>query len=174
METNEVSSKSTVMSTGLKFGLILGIVSIAINLLQTLIGRNPMEGGWIQNLINIVLTVTTIVFAHKSFKENGDGYMTYGQGFGISVITVLVSLIVGGLYTYLYLTVIDPSAFEAIFEKVASDMEAKGQSEDAIEMAVGMTRNFFWAFFIVGALFWGCILGLIVSIFTQKKAPEQF
>ena len=173
MEANEVTSKPTVMSTGLKFGLILGVVSIAVNLIQTLVGSNPMENNWVQNVINIVLTVTAIVFAHKSFKDNGDGYMTYGQGFGIALITVLVSLVIGGLYTFIYLTYIDPGAFEAIWEKAAADMEAQGQSDEAIEMGLGFARNFFWVFFIVGGLFWGCILGLIVSIFTQKKAPEQ-
>jgi hypothetical protein len=171
MESNEVA-KPSVMSVGLKFGLILGLVSVTIGLVQLVIGYNPMENSWVQNVINVVITVVAIVFAHKSFKDNGDGYMSYGQGLGIGMITVVVSLVIGGIYTYVYLNFLNPDALTAIWEKAEADMEAQGQSEEAIKMGLGIAKRFFWVFFIVGGLFWGCVLGLIVSIFTQKKAPE--
>lgn len=172
MEAN-TASKPTVLSTGLKFGLILGIVSVLISMLQKMLGSDPLQDGWVRNLINLVITVTAIVFAHKSFKDKGDGYMSYGQGLMISLVTVMLSLILVGIYRYIYLTIINPAAFEEIWVKAAAEMEAQGQSDDAIEMALGLAKKFFWIAFLVGGLFWGCILGLIVSIFTQKKAPEQ-
>ncbi len=161
------------MSVGLKFGLILAIVSIASMLIQFVAGTSPFSGGWANSLISLALTVGVVVFAHKNFKENGDGYMTYGQGFGIAMITVLVSIVIGMIFSYVYLNMIDPTAFDAIWEKAEADMEAQGQSDEQIEMGLGWARKLFWVFYLIGGLFWGVVIGLIVTIFTQKKAPEQ-
>jgi hypothetical protein len=160
------------MSVGLKFGLILGLISIVLHLVQYAIGINPMDNQWISNSISVITTVAVIVFAHKSYKETGNGYMSYGQGLGLAMVTVVSSLVIGGLYTFIFFNFIDPSAFEAIWEKAAADMEAQGQSEEAIEMGMSWGRKLFWPLFILGGLFWGFILGLIVTIFTQKKEPE--
>ncbi len=173
METNEVSTKPSVLSVGLKFGAILGLASIVIHLVQVAIGANPMDNSWVNNIINLVLVVGVVVFAHKAFKENGDGYMSYGQGLGLAMVVVLVSLVISAIWMLIYFNIIDTSAFDAIWEKAAADMEAKGQSDEQIEMAMTWGRKLFWVFFLAGSLFWGLIIGLIVTIFTQKKAPEQ-
>jgi hypothetical protein len=174
METNEIQqAKPSAMSVGLKFGLILAIISIASMLIQFVIGTSPFSGGWLNSIISIALTVAVVVFAHKNFKENGDGFMSYGQGLGIAMITVIVSIVVGMIFSYVYLNMIDPSAFDAIWEKAAADMEAKGQSQEQIDMGLGWGKKLFWLFYLVGGAFWGLIIGLVVTIFTQKKAPEQ-
>ena len=174
METNEIQqTQPSVMSTGVKFGLILAVISIASMLIQFVIGTSPFSGGWLNSVISIALTVAVVVFAHKAFKENNEGFMSYGQGLGIAMVTVLVSILVGMIFSYVYLNMIDPSAYDAIWEKAAADMEAQGQSQDAIEMGLGWGKKLFWVFYLVGGAFWGLIIGLVVTIFTQKKAPEQ-
>jgi hypothetical protein len=172
METNEVNAKPSLMSVGLKFGIVLGLVSVVISLVQYVAGVNPMENQWMSTVINLVVTFTVVFFAHKSFKENGDGYLSYGQGLGLSLIVVLVSMVIAGIYTWFYFNSLNPSAYDGIWEKAAADMEAQGQSEEAINMGMEWGKKLFWPFYIVGVFFWGFIVGLIVSIFTQKKAPE--
>jgi hypothetical protein len=172
MEANEVTAKPSVLAIGLKFGLILGLISVVVGLIQYVAGINPMDNQWTTNLINIALTVGAVVFAHKNFKEIGNGFMSYGQGLGIAMVVVAVSMVIGGIYTYVYFNILNPAAYDGIWEKAAADMEAQGQSEEAIETALSWTKKLFWPFFIIGALFWGFIIGLIVSIFTQKKEPE--
>jgi hypothetical protein len=171
METVE-TKKASALNIGAKFGLILGLCSITVSLLLYAIGFDTIKYSWVLNIINGALVIAMVVLAHQSYKESGNGYMSYGQGLGIGMITVLVSMAISGVYTYVFFNFIDPSMFQAIFDKVESDMEAQGQSEQAIEMALGFTRKFFWAFFVVGALFWGFLIGVIVSIFTQKREPE--
>jgi hypothetical protein len=172
MEENNVAVKPTVMSVGVKFGLILGVVSIVILLVRFFAGMNPMENNWMNNVISLLLTVGAVVFAHKNFKESGDGYMSYGQGLGIAMVTVIISTILSGIFLYVYMNYVDTSAWDAIWEKAEEDMVAQGQSEEAIEMGLGWGKKLFWVFFPLGAAFWGLIIGLIVSIFTQKKSPE--
>lgn len=171
MEETTKTEQPTAMSVGLKYGVILGLSSIALNILMFVVGLNPFEGGW-KGWIGMLLAVAIIVLAHKNFKESGSGFMTYGQGLGIAMIAFLISMVLSGIFSYVYLNFIDPSAFEAIWEKAAADMEAKGQSQEQIDMGLGWGRKLFWVFFIVGGAFMGLICGLVVSIFTQKKAPE--
>jgi uncharacterized ion transporter superfamily protein YfcC len=171
MEPQEAKNP-TILSVGLKFGLILGVVSVAITLVRFVIGNNPMESNWMNNVISLILVVTAVVLAHKSFKETGDGFMSYGQGLGIAMVTVIVSTIVSGLFLYVYLNYVDTAAWDSIWEKAEEDMQAQGQSEEAIEMGLGWGKKLFWVIFPVAACFWGLLIGLIVSIFTQKKSPE--
>lgn len=167
------TSSPTAMSIGLKFGAILGLASIVQTLIGFAIGSNPLSNNWVNTVIAIAVSVAVIVFAHKAFKDGGDGYMGYGQGLGIAMVTSLVSLVITGLFTYIYINFIDTNAFEEIWEKAAADMEAKGQSQEAIDMGMSWGRKLFWVFYALGGAFGGLIVGLIVTIFTQKKAPEQ-
>ena len=166
------TSKPSVLSIGLKYGLILGLSSIGISLLLYLVDFDTIKYSWVLNTINVLLTVAAVVLAHKNFKESGNGYMSYGQGLGVAMITILASMVLATPYTYIFFNFIDPSMYDAIWEKAAADMEAQGQSDEAIEVALSWARKLFWPFFIIGAIFWGFIIGLIVSIFTQKKEPE--
>ena len=59
-------------------------------------------------------------------------------------------------------------------QKTSQKMEEQGQSEEAIEMALSFTKKFFWALYAFGLAFGSLIIGLVISIFTQKKNPEPF
>jgi uncharacterized ion transporter superfamily protein YfcC len=171
METVSTEQPS-VMSTGLKFGLILGLASIVYNIIIIAFGYNPYINSW-RGFIAIALTIAIVVFAHKNFKELGDGFMSFGQGVGLTVIAMIVSTILTLIFTYLYLTYLNPSMFEEIWIQNAEDMAAKGQSEEQIKMGTEWGKKLFYIIYVVVGPFFGLIIGLIVSIFTQKKRPEQ-
>lgn len=173
MEENQQSAKQapSVMSVGLRYGLILSAISIAYMLIVIIMGSSPFEQDW-KSYLSFIWIIGAIVLAHKYFKENGDGYMSYGQGFGIGFLTCLVSIIVGMIFSYIYINFVDQSIFDAVWEKAAADMEAQGQSQEAIEMGLEWGRKLFWVFYLLGGAFWCTIISLIVAIFTQKKRPE--
>jgi hypothetical protein len=171
METVSTTQPS-VMSTGLKFGLIVGLASIVYTIIITALGFNPYISGW-QSFIAIAITIAIIVFAHKNFKESGDGFMSFGQGLGITVIAFIVSTILGLIFTYAHLTYLSPAMWEEIWTKSADDMAAKGQSEEQIKIGTEWGKKLFYIIYVVAGIFFGLIIGLIVSIFTQKKRPEQ-
>ena len=161
------------MSVGLRYGLILAAVSISYMLIRIVAGSSPFEQDWLA-YVSFIFIIGAIVLAHKYYKDNGDGFMSFGQGFGVGFLTCLVSTIVGMIFSYIYINFIDQSIFDAIWEKAAADMEEKGQSEEAIEMGLEWGKKLFWVFYLVGSLFWGTLITLIVTIFTQKKRPETF
>ncbi|HOX82774.1 MAG TPA: DUF4199 domain-containing protein [Chryseolinea sp.] len=163
----------TIMSVGLKFGAILGLVSIIQSLIVFAIGSNPLTSDWKNTVVGIAISVAVIIFAQKAFKDGGDGYMSYGQGLGIAMVTSMIAIAIGMVFTFVYINFIDTTAFEAIWEKAAEDMEAKGQSQEQIDMGLEWGRKLFWVMYLIGGAFGSFIVGLIVTIFTQKKAPEQ-
>ena len=174
METQVKSTPAvTPRSVGIKFGLLSALLSVVFFLIQVLMGQNAFDNSfnW-RSVAALVMTVAIIVLAHKNFKDNGDGYMSYGQGVGISFWIALVSVLISVLITFAYVKLIDPAAMDMFTEQQTEEMAARGMTDEQIEMGLGMTRIFFWPMFVFMGLLFGVLFGLIVSIFTQKKNPE--
>ncbi|MBX2914776.1 MAG: DUF4199 domain-containing protein [Cyclobacteriaceae bacterium] len=169
----EQIEKPSVMSVSLKYGAIAGIISIAISLIR-IIGfqANPMESDWKMSVLSFVIGVIIIVLAHREYKQNGDGFMSYGKGFGIGFLTTLFSFIISTIFLFVYLFVIDPAVYDEIWVKAEEQMRDQGQTEEAIEMGMKMGRIFMWVGIIFVGLIMSAIMGAIVSLFTQKSNPE--
>ena len=174
MEENVTTSAITTRSVGIRYGIINGLIQVVYFLILVTAGLAVSSGfaPWVGFLISIVV----LFLAHKYYKENGDGFMTYGQGIGIGFWTGLVSASISAIFTYIYAK-IDASYIASIREKAIQDMEAQGQSQQQIDTAMKFVEMFTSAEAI---LVMGLILGvigmiviaLIVSIFTQKPQPE--
>lgn len=170
MEENE-SSKPTVRSVGLKYGAVSAVVNIVFFLILALSGLGAFDNKW--GWIGMIFSVIILYLAHKNFKDDGDGFMSYGQGVGIGFWISLVSIVIGALFTYTYANIIDPATMESFYEKQYEQMQEKGMQDEQIEMAVSWTKKLFWPIYVVFGIFFGLIVALIVTIFTQKKSPEQ-
>lgn len=177
MEENTDSQLVTTRSVGIRYGLIFGIISIFYFLIFVMADLDMSKGfgRWGTTVIALVI----IFLAHKFFKESGDGFMSYGQGIGIGFWTGLTSSVVSSVFTYVYVKFIDDGFVAKIREKAIEDMQAQGQSEEQIEMAMKFVEMFTGA---EALLFFGLFIGiltlvivaLIITIFTQKPKPEQF
>ncbi len=170
----ESISNVTVRSTGIRYGLILAFISIILFLIYMFAGVD-MSGSaryWSFPIYFII-----IYLAHKYFKENGDGFMTFGQGVGIAFWMGLLSSVISSIFTYFYIKVIDGSMMQQMMDKQMEAMQEQGISDEQIEQAMKMSAPFMSAeaILIMGIIFgiiFMVIAGLIVSIFTQKKNPE--
>lgn len=168
MEEN-VTPLST-RSVGLKYGLISALVGVGLFLVSAVAGLNPFQGAL--NWVGLGITVVLMFLAQKNFKDNGDGFMSYGQGVGIGFWFVLISTVITIAIMFVYVSFIDNAPMELFYEEQAVKMEEQGQSDQAIEIAMEWTRKLFWIFAVIGSIFWGMIIALILTIFTQKKHPE--
>jgi hypothetical protein len=175
MEENATTSIVTTRSTGIRYGVIAGLVSIAYFLILTTAGVDMSQGfgRW----AGLLITIIVLILAHKYYKENGDGFMTFGQGIGIGFWAGLVGSVISSIFTYIYAKFIDSSFITTMREKAIEDMEAKGQSQEQIDAAMKFVDMFMQAevMFLMG-LFFGIlitvIIALVISIFTQKPRPE--
>lgn len=165
----------TPRSAGIRFGLIGAIISIAYFVILNVAGLDITRGFW--SVLGYVITAALIFFAHKFYKENGDGFMAYSQGIGIAFWLGLVSGAISSVFTYLYIKFVDTSFIEAIQDKQIEAMQQQGMQAEQIDKALEissmfMTPEAFFVMGLMGAIIAAVIIGLIVTIFTQKKNPE--
>ncbi len=159
----------TVMSTGIRWGIVSALVSIAFFIILVIAGVNAFDNKW--GWIGSVFTIVLLVLAHKAFKEQGDGFMTYGQGVGIGFWMGVIATLVAGLFTYIYSNIIDPATMENFYEAQRLQMEERNMPDDQIDIAIEWTKKLFWVFYVIGGIIGSLVLALIVSIFTQKRNP---
>ncbi|MCA4894602.1 MAG: DUF4199 domain-containing protein [Cytophagales bacterium] len=157
---------------GLTFGLYAGAISTAVFLIASFLGYNPFGGGL--NYVGTVASIVLLVFAHKKFKDSGDGFMSYGQGMGIGFWFTVASALLAIVVMYVYINYVDYSPLQLMLDEQTAKMEEAGSDENAIETAGQWTKKLFWVFAVIGALIGGMVIALIVTIFTQKKNPEPF
>ncbi|NJN43186.1 MAG: DUF4199 domain-containing protein [Flammeovirgaceae bacterium] len=72
----------TTRSVGMKYGLYLGVIGIAYFTVMSVMGMDMQSG--IGRWGGLVFDVIIIFLAHKAFKDDGDSFMSIGQGTGIS------------------------------------------------------------------------------------------
>lgn len=172
METkaNRSTSPVTPRSVGIKYGFLSALISMIFFLILVVTGQNAFANKW--NWVSLMIAIAVVFLAHKNFKDKGDGFMSYGQGVGIAFWIALVSVLINFLLTYSYLHFIDASAMELFYQMQSEELAERGMPKDQIEMAMSWTRILFWPLFIFFGLVFGLFVGLIVSIFTQKKNEE--
>jgi hypothetical protein len=170
MEEN-VATAPSVRSVGIKYGVISAVAGIVLFLILAVSGLNAFDNKW--SWVSVIISIVILVFAHKSFKDDGDGFMSYGQGVGIGFWISLTGVVIMGTFTFVYSNFIDTGVMDLMWEQQYEQMSARGMSDDQIDMAVGWTKKLFWPMYIFFGLFFGVLIALVVSIFTQKKAPEQ-
>jgi hypothetical protein len=174
MEETAKPSVST-RSAGVRYGLIMAVISIAYFVILTVASVDMTSG--IGRWSSSIFYIGVIYLAHKYFKDNGDGFMSYGQGMGVAFWLSLVCTVIYSVFFYIYVKFIDSSFIQAIKDKQMSEMEGRGMSEEQIDQAMKMAGAFMspeamFGFSIVGGIIFMMFIALIVTIFTQKKDAE--
>lgn len=171
---NSAEEKLSTRSVGIRYGLILGVISIVYFLVLSLSGLNPND-GW--NWAGLVFTIGAIFLAHKYYKENGDGFMPYGDGVGIGFWITLISSAISSVFTYIYVKFVDTTFMEMIRDQQMEKFQEQGMSDEQIDQAMEMAAKFstpemILIFGLLGGLFIGMIVVLIVTAITKKSNPE--
>ncbi|MEX1239117.1 MAG: DUF4199 domain-containing protein [Cyclobacteriaceae bacterium] len=175
METQVTTQRATVRSAGIRFGLIGAVISIAYFVILNVSGVDITRGFW--SWFGYLITAVLIFFAHKYYKENGDGFMPYGQGIGVAFWLGLISGSISSIFSYLYIKFIDTAFIDMIKDKQIEAMQQQGLPDEQIDKALEISSMFMTAEAIlimglIGGIIAAVIIGLIVTIFTQKKNPE--
>lgn len=168
-----MENKVTVSQIGLRYGLILGLLSIVFGLILQMTGQ--ATNNWLSS-IGYIFFIAVIVLAHKAFKEGGDGFMSIGQGIGIGTLLSLIGGTMSSIFTFIYLKFVDDSMLQTIREKQIEGMEAQGMDDAQIDQAMEIASKFsgpvaILIIGIIGSVFIGFIISLIVALFTKKSNP---
>lgn len=157
-------------NTIIKYGVILGLVSVIIAVLTNLLGGadplNPKPavsiglgcGGFIISIVIIVMAVKSI----RDSAHNG-GRISLGDAFLIGFLSALIGTVIAALYNYLNLTVINPEQLEVVREMMEESMESV---EDEAQGMVSFFTNFATSpsMQLLSTLIFGSIINAIIAI----------
>ena len=172
METNATSVTPT--SIGLRYGLLTGLISVIISfaLFATHMEQSPLR------YVSFVVLVGGMVLAMRYFKESNQGFMSFGQGVGIGTVISAVGGVLSAIFTYIYMNIIDPEVVGRMMEKARADMEARGgMTDEQIDQGMAMAGKFMngpimIVGVVLGSLFFGVLLAMLVSAFMKHAKPE--
>lgn len=170
----EMESNVSVKSVSMKYGLYVGLVMIIYGMILQFAG---MAANQALGYVNYIFLIAFMVLAHKEYKEQGDGFMSYGKGLGIGTLTTLIGGLISIVFSYIYVKFIDDSIMDIIKETQIAEMESNGMSQaqidQAMEFSAGfMTPEFIFPIAFVSMVFFGFIISLIVSAITKNADPS--
>jgi hypothetical protein len=170
-----MEDKVTVSQIGLKYGIIIGLIFIVYGMILQFLNLD-MKMMQYFGYANYVILIVALVYAHKAFKEGGDGFMTVGQGLGLGMLITIVSTVLSSIFTYIYIKFVDDSMLTKIKDAQIEEMENRGMDDAQIEQAMEIAGKFMSAemipiMAIVVMSIMGFIISLIVSLFTKKANP---
>ncbi|MBK6266766.1 DUF4199 domain-containing protein [Marivirga sp. S37H4] len=181
MENEEIEQNNT--QHAVKWGLILGLISVIITLLVYVIDITIMAKPYF-GIIYLVVYIGFVIYAGRKYREESGGYLTYGKAFLHAFVILLLAGFIDRVFLYILFNLIDPQAAETII-KVTMDttMQAMesfgggGNPEVMDEMAEGMAeaytlgglaKNFM--FMIIAYAIGAAIIGAI----NKKNEPQEF
>jgi len=169
------------VSTGLKYGLILGLISVLFSVVMYATGllTNQMASS-IQGVFSLIASFAVIFFAIKHHKDvKQEGYIFLSKGFLVGLITAIVSALISVIFVYILFTIIDPGLIDEILLMTEERLVNQGLSEDMIEQSMAMTKNFVSpaaqaGFGFMGGICCGSVLSLIAGLILQKQPTSDF
>ena len=107
--------KPTTGKFALNYGIILGVVMIALNVVSYVTGQ-AMEGAQWPQVVYYIIFPLVIMFAISAFKKNNANVLSLGNAIKLGVVIGVISAIVYILYGLLFNYVIDPEFMGQLME----------------------------------------------------------
>lgn len=164
-----MENKKSILKYSTTPGIILGIVFILISVIIYVSGIDQFENKWANNLIYIPMIIA-IVYYQKDYRDNlNSGFLSIGEAVKIGVTVVVIATILSSIYSFIFLTYIEPDFMENMLIKVEEQiLETNPEMTEAqLDMSISMAKKFMTpAFTIPMAIIWNAILALVVSLIS--------
>ncbi|MFM9985076.1 MAG: DUF4199 domain-containing protein [Flavobacteriales bacterium] len=161
-----------IFSSALFYGVILAAISIGAGVVAHITDWDTQGTSF--KLLTWAIFIGGITWTLWHYKkQKNNGYLRYGQGVGLSVVTGLVAGILGAIYIVIYMKFINTGMVDEIMEQSYEQMADQGMSDTQIDQAMEMTSMFMTPgfFAIISVLSWviiSLIIGLIASAFMKR------
>ena len=165
--------KPSTVRVALKWGAISGIASVVFSLILFL---TDQIGNQALSVVPLVFAITFIVLAMREFRTLNEGYLSFGEGFGVGTLVSAIAGLISATFTTIYTSFVDTTFYERLADKTQEQWEKQGLSDTQIEQASEMTKMFqspglLFAIGLLGAVIFGVILSLIIAAIMQRKRP---
>lgn len=170
------------MQVAIRYGLILGVVSILLAVFGYIMGVE-FSMGYTNMIISSVVSIGVIIFACNRIKAENKGIIKYFDAVKLVFVTLILAYVIGSSYNFIFNNFIAPEyaqeVVKATLNKTESMLEGMGMDESAIDAAMEQTRTelnkslesplmpFLQGIMVGGvALF---VVALLAAIFVQRK-----
>jgi len=155
-------------------GFVISLMLIIYGLIVYFVdGMKHPELSYVQYAIFLA----GIIWACISYSKQMNANVTFGNLFAHGFKTTAVVTIITLIYTILAFKVLFPDMVDKSIEVTRQKMEADGKASDSqIEQTVGMMRDHFTLFAVVGVIIGFAIMGAISSLIgaaIAKKKPQD-
>jgi chromate transport protein ChrA len=174
-ENDELEPEKTgLWKSAMTYGLYYAIISIVITVVFYATGNMTSK---VNQWLGIVIMIVAVVLIQLAYRKQLGGWMTYGQGLGIAVLSMVCASIITAIFTFVLYKYIDPGLLEQIRLATEEQMYQRGLPDDQISAAMAVTSKFqtpgviaLSAIFSMALI--GLIIGAIAAIFTKKQSPD--
>lgn len=159
MANNDNRARGTVSiwPTVWKWTLILGAFKAVFNVALWATGLVSAPGI---GLLGIVVAIVLVVLALRSFRALNNGYLTFGQGFGIGYVASVLSAAIGSAAQAIYLAAFGADALAAQAEAILAQFQNNpGMDRQALDTLTGV----FEAIYTPAGLFIGGVCGAAIG-----------
>ncbi len=175
----ENQQKSTSKIT-LHYGIILGVVSILLSVILYALGMH-YDQDWKQATFGFLIMATVIYLAIKKYKDFNDGYLTIGEAIKTGIGVAVVGSIISVVYSLIFMNFIEPDFIANVMEKAEVQMieQNPNLTDDQVEQGLAFVEKLtsplvISAISIMGGLFYGLIISLIIGLVLKKNKEEQY
>lgn len=179
MENQEVESGTNQHSV--KWGAILGLISIIITLVVYLIDITLLAKSAV-GIIIFVVYLAALIYAGRDYRSKLGGYMSFGKAFTHAFVVLVIAGFIGTVFNYVLFNFIDPDIVPILVEaqmgNAMKTMEAFGGGDT--EMMDGMSDGIKESYTLKGqamGFLWSLIIyaigALIVGAINKKKNKEE-
>ena len=161
-----------VWKANLTNGLILALAGIVYSLVMFFLDLSINKA---QGYIFILIEFVILFFLVKSYRDNYmHGMITFGQALGAGVIICLYYSVIMAVFTYFLYAFIDPNLVDKTLAIAEEQLLKRGLPQAQIDTAMGvqskiMTPAFIAPMSILGNMFQGLIMSLIIAAFVKKE-----
>lgn len=171
-----MNEQNSTFRVALKWGLIVGIVLIVYSLILYL---TDSAGETLPGLGIYVVIIAGLILAMRDFRLLNNGFMSYGQGLTVGVVTSAISGLLSSIFSYFYTTFIDTGVMERMMDKTREKLEEAGISDDQIDTQMEMMEKmqnplFTMGMGLLGSIVLGLIFSLIIAAFLRNEKKDPF
>ncbi|MCX6271774.1 MAG: DUF4199 domain-containing protein [Bacteroidetes bacterium] len=170
METNQPS----VIKHSLNYGAILGAIVVLYSLL--LYGLDAMMNQAL-GYISFILLLGGIIYGIKQYRDKlNNGFISFGTGFKTGFFMIIVSGLIGSVYTFLFFQFFDPGMIQQMLKHSEEQLVHKYPNMDdaQIQQMLKYSAMFMkpWSMAIFG-FFMNVIVGGILSLIVAAVMKKE-
>jgi len=169
--------------TGIRWGLILGLIGVILSLffyftgLQDFSGKKP---SWLPWLAITITNCVCIWYAQVQHRDNElGGYLTLGRAITVGLWVCLIAGVISMVYMVFFSTFMVKDLAQTMINGAVENAENSGQDGEKARSRMEMMKWFFSPLglavsALIGKLFSGLILGLLVGLVTKRESSKPF